>query len=639
MHPYVMKKKHVACQPDVRLSDAFYLKYALPDNASIEQIQQTLSCIMEALCALFESGNPQIDRSIFKNDDEKIILFSKNDDLGVNYQRQNNAITFYPSLIPWMYETLLGRFSKKQRANDGVYYTSADIADEMIQCAVAHCLKQIIPDIADSKIDDFIINEQRSQFNSDEIQTIYHTLTQITLIDPACGAGAFIIRALYFIARRLHQLKPSSSFHHHLNQVQKNVYGIDIQKHAVDITLKRLQWLCPIETTNNLDALKKQFYIGNALDIHHHYPRHWPKQFDIVIGNPPYGVPMTADEKKYYRTQCQYLKNRFDIYMAFFELSFERARHALCFITPDKWLSNHGAAPFRDAVARPHLSAITYTGRLSFDCAQIDGVISLFSKKKNDSLIVKDRKTGDKICIDKQTIPPPYSFDISIVPPSNEILRIDKLSHKLSDFADVSYAFAAVQDAYKLNPLLQSLPTHDSNLYYKIVNTGTIDKWNLKWGIKKMRYLNQYYPCPCVAKSDFFAAFPPVLTRKLTRPKLILKGLNRLDVALDLDGNFISAIATLNIFSSSPQILKILAAILNTDAFFQYLKYKYRSNTYNGALRYTPDMLLNLPMFDLSRIEPFEAFLSLTDLYLDQKISAERMLKKCNDLVKHLLDS
>lgn len=634
-----MKKKHVACQPDVLLSESLYLKYATLDHTSSEQIQRTLSPIMETLCACFESNQPQLDDDIVKKFGEKNILFSHDDSSGINYQIQNNTIVFYPTLLPWMYETLLGKLSKKQRAHDGVYYTSADIADEMISCAVAHCLKQILPNIAESKIDDFIVNAQPSQFNSDEIQIIDQTLTKITLIDPACGAGAFIIRTLYFIANRLHQLNPSASFHQCLNLIQKNIYGVDIQKHAIDITLKRLQWLYAIETTHDINQLKKQFYIGNALDIHHHYPKHWPKQFDIVIGNPPYGVPMTPDEKKYYQSQCQYLKNRFDIYMAFFELSFKRARHSLCFITPDKWLSNHGASPFRNAIARPHLSAMTYTGRLSFDYAKIDGVISLFSKKKHPSLSVKDRKTGEKICIDKRTLQPPYPFDISITPPSDEILRIDHLSHKLRDFADVSYAFAAVQDAYKLNPIIQSLPTFDANLYYKIVNTGTIDKWHLKWGVKKMRYLNQYYPYPCVAKSDFFAAFPPVLTRKLTRPKLILKGLNRLDVALDLDGNVISAIATLNIYSPSLNILKILAAILNTDAFFQYLKYKYRSNTYNGALRYTPDMLLNLPMFDLSRMEPFEELLSLTDLYLEQTISSEIMLKKCNNFVKHLLES
>lgn len=81
-----------------------------------------------------------------------------------------------------------------------------------------------------------------------------------------------------------------------------------------------------------------------------------PETFDYIVGNPPY-VPITglsAEEKKSYRAMYSSAVGRFDLYLLFFE---QALRHLapdgrLVFVTPEKFLYVHTAAPFRSLLAR-----------------------------------------------------------------------------------------------------------------------------------------------------------------------------------------------------------------------------------------------------------------------------------------------
>ena len=81
------------------------------------------------------------------------------------------------------------------------------------------------------------------------------------------------------------------------------------------------------------------------------------KGFDVVIGNPPYGVsikktdnPILADQFK------EVLKGEVESYILFYYkgLKVLNSNGFLSFITPDSWFTNKGAAPFRKYLTSNH---------------------------------------------------------------------------------------------------------------------------------------------------------------------------------------------------------------------------------------------------------------------------------------------
>ena len=111
-----------------------------------------------------------------------------------------------------------------------------------------------------------------------------------------------------------------------------------------------------------------------------------------------------------------------------------------------------------------------------------------------------------------------------------------------------------------------------------------------------MVYLKDKYKFPVVNKVEFSKAFKNSYFSKSNLPKLIVKGLTKLDVAIDTDGNFIAGKSTLILTSSDPNKLMLVAAILNSSLAIRYIKEKYSSASYNGGIVFTKDMINNLPV-------------------------------------------
>lgn len=64
--------------------------------------------------------------------------------------------------------------------------------------------------------------------------------------------------------------------------------------------------------------------------------------FDVVIGNPPYGSLFGQAEKIFIKNTYIFTDYQFDIYMTFFERSYDLLKESaqLCFIVPNTWLLN-----------------------------------------------------------------------------------------------------------------------------------------------------------------------------------------------------------------------------------------------------------------------------------------------------------
>ena len=124
------------------------------------------------------------------------------------------------------------------------------------------------------KITSLIRNHDASMFNSSEAQTIDEALNNIKVCDPAIGSGAFQIGILQEIFEAKRFIYPYLKTNKEFNPaqvkkdiIQKSIYGVDLEKGAVDIAQLRF-WLALVvdeENPHPLPNLDYKIMQGNSL--------------------------------------------------------------------------------------------------------------------------------------------------------------------------------------------------------------------------------------------------------------------------------------------------------------------------------------------------------------------------------------
>lgn len=164
-------------------------------------------------------------------------------------------------------------------------------------------------------------------------------LTSLTLLEPACGKGAFLVPAverLMLAATR--EGVPISA-------LRKAIVGYDIDTQNVEESRKAVirvlaRYDIPEETAKELadEWVREGDFLLAKLD----------SQFDVVVGNPPYIriEQLSAGLQAEYRRRFSTLYDRADLYVAFIEKSLQLLGPAgiLSFICANRWtLNNYGA--------------------------------------------------------------------------------------------------------------------------------------------------------------------------------------------------------------------------------------------------------------------------------------------------------
>ncbi len=219
-----------------------------------------------------------------------------------------------------------------ERKKGGIYYTPPEfttfiatntvktIADERIKSLQRNFnidLAQIDASTEKSRVSAFA-------------QRAVEELRDIKVVDPACGSGAFLIRAFDILDEKYEQIIDVLSIHDHKladklrNKVSDfilhdNLFGVDLSTEAVEIAQLSL-WLHTANKEKSLADLSKNIVCGNSLisdpDVH---PRalDWQKQFpdvfnrpnpgfDCVIGNPPW-ERFTLKNREFFDTSAPHI--------------------------------------------------------------------------------------------------------------------------------------------------------------------------------------------------------------------------------------------------------------------------------------------------------------------------------------------
>lgn len=230
-------------------------------------------------------------------------------------------------------------------------------------------------------------------------------ISKIKIVDPACGSGSFLIGAYQYLldyhkdyysekgkslkGKKDNPLTPDG----HLTTAEKkrillnNIFGVDLDVNAVEVTKLSLLIKCMEGETEA--SIKQQLNIwnervlptlddniksGNSLISTNFYddqldfgeekkikPFNWGKAFlnifnqggfDIVIGNPPYGVMADEIQKHYFATHFKTVEGRYDNFELFIENGIKLLRKGglLGFIIPSPFLTNLYSRKLREHI-------------------------------------------------------------------------------------------------------------------------------------------------------------------------------------------------------------------------------------------------------------------------------------------------
>lgn len=534
-----------------------------------------------------------------------------------------------------------------KRKREGIYYTPSSVTWFMVESTIGSWLHrkknelgfEDLPALSDDDYDSIRVmrrGKRKGQvtFNSKIAKHIAawdayrNVLSNIKVLDPACGSGAFLIEAFDYLFRegqmvnnQLATLRGGQSelirWDKHI--LSNNLYGVDINEESIEITKLSL-WLKTANRSEPLTYLDDNICLGNSLvddaDVAGPLAFVWHEEFqsifddggfDIVLGNPPYidSEEMVRGGMEHIRDfitgSYNFAKGNWDIYIAFFERGFSLLSDGgeLCYISPDKWLSK----PFGEALRSglfDHFAFVCEVGRGVFEDAKVDAILTKLTKAPQNVIQIL-RIEGDlayEVRLHKKArLSAGETFDQLFSPHFELLEKLGSHSTRLDTIAQCENA-CATSDTYVLKELIEDAgrPQMRKVSQYKVANTGTLDRYIFKWGRSPMTYLKEKYLCPVVDKQAFSHTLGATYIRRSESGKIIIKGLTLLEGAVDLKADFIPGKSTLVIPHDDEGVLKFVGALINSKLISLYVKEKNRSSSYNQGVNFNPDMINEIPL-------------------------------------------
>ena len=393
-----------------------------------------------------------------------------------------------------------------RRKKEGVYYTPDFVTDYI-------CRNTIIPYLSKKGINtvDKLIEE-----HSDNIKELEEKLKKLKILDPACGSGSFLLKAIEIlleIHKELQIFKESIGIYSQKqasplakrkskkprdNQltftkfieedeakeiIENNIYGVDINEESVEITKLSLFFKI-VKKNKKLIDLSNNIKCGNSLIENNQsvgnksfcWEKEFPFKFDIIIGNPPYvrSREFSDEEITYINEKFDLVKSGFDLSTLFIEkgISLLHKDGILGFISSNKFFSaSYGQLIRRFLIRTKLIKNIVNLGSGVFEDTPVETSILILDKKSKYNII----KYGNYLkikSISNLTVDKKISISDFNLLPSNifffpkdqaEQIILDKLKSidtKVSNFFKFTAGtgITGIQEKLKRNYFTDSLP-------------------------------------------------------------------------------------------------------------------------------------------------------------------------------------
>ncbi len=252
-----------------------------------------------------------------------------------------------------------------QRKRTGVVYTPDMVTRFLVEKTIGVTLQEFFDEAwARHRIGDGASEEAQRAFWGEYVAQ----LRSLTIVDPACGSGAFLVAAFDALAseyrrasKALEALSEPIDFDIYDEIVSKNLYGVDLNPELVEITRLSL-WLKTARRDHRLQNLEATIRLGNSLIEDRTYTSHpfdWRAafphvfergRFDIVIGNPPYvRMEYIKAIKPYLAEHYAVVADRADLYAYFYERGIDLLKDGgrLGFISSSTFFRTGSGEPLR----------------------------------------------------------------------------------------------------------------------------------------------------------------------------------------------------------------------------------------------------------------------------------------------------
>ena len=217
-------------------------------------------------------------------------------------------VSIDPEMLGTIFENLLAEIDpdteKSARKATGSFYTPREIVDYMVEQSLVQYLKTKVSTENEEQLLELFKEGGSNRFEPTETKNILEALSNVKILDPACGSGAFPMGALHKIINALQKLDSDASwwkkkqianvpnalakqmlkekldgesadYVRKLGVIQNSIYGVDIQPIASEISKLRSFLSLVIDETiidevenrgiQALPNLEFKFVIANTL--------------------------------------------------------------------------------------------------------------------------------------------------------------------------------------------------------------------------------------------------------------------------------------------------------------------------------------------------------------------------------------
>ena len=307
--------------------------------------------------------------------------------------------------------------SQSKRKKDGLFYTPPYITKYIVENTVGKLCAEKKQELGIKEEEYFSDRKRQKQTKLqllEQLRAYREWLLQITILDPACGSGAFLNAALSFLMDEHHlvdemEAKVAGSsivFQDIENSIlENNLFGVDINEESVEIAQLAL-WLRTAKPQRKLNSLNKNIKCGNSLisdptiagDKAFDWEKEFPQVFanggfDVVIGNPPYVLCQpsnTPPEMLNYYKIYEVASYKIDLFHLFYEKGIKLLKYngKFGFITPNTYLTNTYIESLRKFLLSQQIETLTIHSNGVFNDASVDVATLTLSKKNTEKEVL-----------------------------------------------------------------------------------------------------------------------------------------------------------------------------------------------------------------------------------------------------------
>ena len=565
---------------------------------------------------------------------------------------------------------------KSKRKKDGIFYTPQYITKYIVENSIKNWLDDKRKELGEDDLPtlnekDYIFDIAKKNYTKNYRKHIEfwqqyrEAVRNIKIIDPACGSGAFLITAFEFLLNynkylddKIFDLVGTSDlFSDRTKEIlQNNIFGVDLNKESVEITKLSL-WLKTADKNKTLASLENNIKCGNSLiddpEIAENLAFNWEKEFpeifanggfDIVVGNPPYGVNFD-DKTKKYLLEFDKLVPDYEIYIYFISLYRKILKNNgyLSYIFPNTFLSTLFGKKYRENLFNTITvkEIIDLSNDNTFVDASVRTIIFSFKNILENSDI-KFLKTRDKTFYSfKDYLKNEVMENIENIASlffqnkkEKEIISKIKNNQKLADFFEVSQGLIPYDkyrghDEYTIKNRIWHSNVKKDETYKKELKGEDVKQYLLNWNNELWISYGEWLAAPRERK---FFVNKRILIREITKDKLF---------ACYTEEEFYNTPSLINVINEKDILeLKYILTIINSKLLGWY--HNKTSPKANKGL--FPKILVNdvrnLPLVNipLEKQQPFiekaDKMLSLNRELQDLSQKFQRMLLRKFDLEK-----